>query len=594
MGKCYAGQTCSYDCNNNLKYVKNENISAVICSNTTNRWEPSNPSTAFTTENDLCLARHCTTRIPNGHLSSSCSANVGSVCRYKCDIGYHPNASEIYCRSRNRRSFLTDPYPWITDIITFWSVDERQLCTNSQQCPLEKIPNGKLDAACKRNPGDICLYTCDYGYRATHHLSSQTTIECTSSSTWNTSLSLLCKRIVCSSRIQNGYVRCSNNNYQTKCAYYTCDSGYIRSKDYFSLTCNYKGKWEWTTHSTLNFCIAEDELCSSSIPNGLMSYGCTRREGDMCRYHCTGCRNDTAPDWLTCRNKTWVSGTDYLCMNCSMTTTTAVPVRCPLYMPDGKVYDSCDRAPHNTCNYTCDYKCTKQYTSLRCNSFGEWIGASSACSCTKCPYLIPNGYISNWSIYDSLYLPCNFKPESYCQTNCNRDCVKVYNTDVLCQSSGQWQFADRICDCKESATSNTDNSDGGGSNTVVIVMSVLGIIVLIIIVAGVLRACKWRLSQRPTQSNLVSQSGLQQSFDNVSSTTNNSQDTITLATSAQWTNENVQTNWNQSSPTITYPMQGPPPYSELSFAKTYQTTPPPSYEDVMSQNLGGAQQTFIN
>ena len=583
IDNCYAGKTCSYDCNNNLQYVKNENISAVICSNTTNRWEPSTSSTDFTTENDLCLARSCNTRIPNGHLPSSCSANVGSVCRYVCNVGYHRNFPNVYCRSSNRWSFLTDRYPWITDIITFWSVDKQKLCTNSQQCPLEDIPNGKLDADCERNPGDICPYTCDDGYRAMHYSSDQTNIKCTSFSTWSIAVSLLCERIVCPSRILNGYVSCLNKNYKAQCSSYTCNSGYLRSL-HSSLTCNYEGQWEWTIPSTSKFCLGEDDLCPSYIPNGSLSFGCNRREGDMCRYDCTGCRNDTSPDWLTCRNKTWDSETDYLCTNC--------PVRCPLYLPEGKVYDSCNRAPNNTCGVTCNEECVKQLMSLRCSSYGEWINASSACSCTYCPHFIPNGHISNWSSYDGV--PCDFKPGSFCSTICNDGCTVQYSS-ALCRRSGQWRFADSLCDCKDSTESNKDNSDGGGSNTVVIVMSVLGIIVFIIIVAGVLIACNRRHSHRTTQNNNpLTQSEFQPSVYHIPSRTNNNQDTIALATSAQRTNANVPTNWNQSSPTNMFSMQEPPPYNELSFTKTDETAPPPSYEDVISQSLERTQQTFLN
>ena len=579
MGNCYAGKTCSYDCNNNLQYVKNEHITAVICSNTTNRWEPSTSST------DLPQARRCTTRIPNGHFPSSCSANVGLFCRYNCNVGYHRNFPEVYCRSSNRWSSLADRYPWINDIITFWSVDKQTHCTNSQQCPLEDIPNGKLDADCERNPDDICPYTCDDGYRAMHYSSNQTTIKCTSFSTWNINLSLLCERIVCPSRIPNGFISCFNKNYKAHCSSYTCNSGYLRSQ-HSSLTCNYESQWEWTIPSTSKFCLGEDNLCPSYIPNGSLSFGFNRREGVMCHYHCTGCRNDTAPDWLTCRNRTWCSDTNYLCTNC--------PVKCALYLPEGKVYDSCNRAPNNTCGVTCNDECAKRLTSLRCSSYGEWINASSACSCTYCPHYIPNGHISNWSSYDGV--PCDFKPGSYCSTICNDGCIVQYSS-ALCRRSWRWQFADSICNCKGAAASNKENSDGRVSNNVVIVMSVLGIIVFIIIVAVVLRACYRLLSQRTTRSsNPLSQTEFQPSVDHIPSRTNNNQDTIALATSAQLTNENIPTNWNQSSPKNNYmfSMQEPPPYNEFSFAKTDETAPPPSYDEAMSQSLERAQQPFLN
>ena len=562
MANCYAGQNCSYSCDDNSKYVKNENITTVICSNATNGWIHTISETDFTSENDLCIARRCSTDIPNGNLLSSCSAEVGSVCRYKCDVDYHGNISEINCQSRQL---------WTSEVVTFWSVDTRQLCTNNQQCPLAPIPHGTLDPSCSRNPGDVCPYTCGYGYRA-----YQTSITCTSSSTWNTSLSLLCERITCPSRILNGYTSCYSNSYNDRCTSYYCDNGYQPSNYNPSLTCSYEGLWEWTDPSPLKFCLDDKELCSSNIQDGWLSSDCHRTEGSMCTYHCSWCKSEKAPYMLTCRNKTWDSDTNHLCTQCK-TTTTVAPVRCPSRIPGGNVYSSCDRTPLSTCSYYCDSGCTYQLASLRCNSYGEWLYGNSACSCPTCPYSIPNGYIS-WGAYTGY---CDFKPGSSCNVKCNEGCTVWFST-AICDSTGQWNDADYLCNCKES----TDTSDGG-TRIISIVMTIVGVIVFLVIVACVYTACHKRSSQRPTQSDRVSRSGFQQPSNNTTSTINNSQCSTILTLSGQETRENIPiylTNANY--------IQGPPPYSELSFSKTEQDTPPPSYEDVTSHPLEFTQHTI--
>ena len=535
---------------------------------------PSVPSSNFTTENDLCVARRCTTDIPNGHLLSSCTPEVGSLCRYKCDVGFLGNVSEIYCRSGYRWHNYD---PWSTRLVTFWSVDPRQLCTNIQQCPLDEIPHGKLDPTCKRNPGDVCPYTCNYGYRATYRPSSQTTITCTSSSTWDTSLSFICEKIVCPTTIPNGHTSCYNKNYNDHCYTFYCNSGYQPSKDYPSLKCNVSSQWEWTTPSTLEFCIGEEELCPSNIRGGWLSYGCHRTEESMCTYHCSsGCRNETSPYFLTCHNKTWDSDINNLCTQCT-TTTTDAPVRCPTRLPGGYVYSGCDRTPLSSCEYYCNTGCSKQLTVLQCNSYGEWISSDTACSCTTCPYSIPNGYISgSYGGY------CDFKAGSTCKVKCNAGCTVQYST-AYCDINGQWELAYYLCDCKVSTTLSADKADNGSSGTVAIILSVVGAIAFLIVVAVVFIVFHRRLS-KPRIQTLPSHSGFHHP-PQITSTTSNGHGSYIPVSSAQGTSENASTNWQRSSITNANYIQGPPLYSELSLAKLEQTTPPPSYEDVMSRPL---------
>ena len=506
QSNCYAGQNCSYSCYEDRYYHKNDNISAVVCSNDTKTWLPSLPTSNFSSESDLCLARRCSTKIPNGHLLTSCSAEVGSVCRYKCNLGFIGNESEIFCNSR--RIYLSHD-PWTSGVRTFWSLDVRQLCTNSKQCPLQSILGGSLDPECARNPGDICSYSCNYGYRATHFQSNQTTITCTSSSSWNASLWRLCEKIECPSTIPNGRVNCyGNRNFKDRCNSYYCNSGYQPSKDYASLTCNFDGQWEWTYPSQSKFCLGEDELCPSKIHNGRMSYDCHRHEGSFCRYYCTygSCKNDTMYDYLTCHNKTWDVDTRYLCTKCPPTTT-AVSVRCPSYIPGGNIPSVCDGTAGTWCSINCNSGCKKLQYSLRCNSYGEWVGGSSACDCPRCPFYIPNGYISG--SYEDLS-SCDFKPGSTCFVKCNVGCFTGSHT-AYCESTGYWSYADSLCYCMESTpVIDTDFSEGSSTSTIAIVMSIVGVIAFLLILACVIIACRRQCWKPIPQTSSVGQSRPQQ------------------------------------------------------------------------------------
>ena len=230
-----------------------------------------------------------------------------------------------------------------------------------------------LALTCQRNTGDVCLYTCDYSYCATYHPRNQTAITCNSSSNWDALFSLLCENIVCPSSISNGYTCCLKNNYKDHCNSYFCNSGYQPASNYHSLECDYDGEWEWTNPSPLKFCLGEKELCPRNIQGGWLSYECHRHEGGTCFFYCNECRNYTAPTWLTCLNKTWDSDTEYLCTHCSTRTPiTTATVRCPLTIPGGSVYSTCDRTPLTTCGYFCNNGCTKRLTSLLCNSYQDY------------------------------------------------------------------------------------------------------------------------------------------------------------------------------------------------------------------------------
>ena len=98
----------------------------------------------------------------------------------------------------------------------------------------------------------------------------------------------------------------------------------------------------------------------------------------------------------------------------------------------------------------------------------------------------------------------------------------------------------------------------------------LGIIALHLILACICKACE-SLSPRLTRSSSVQLIG-------VTSTS----DTTIQTHLAQRTDEPAQIHLHQTDITNVNITQGPPLYTELSFAKKELTTPPPSYEDVTS------------
>ena len=147
------------------------------------------------------------------------------------------------------------------------------------KCPNTYVPNGYIDSYCNRNPGDICSYSCYFGYMATHPLNStevhnigQGTIKCNSSSAWEASVSSLCVTIRCPSKIANGNISSSCTRLtHSHCGYY-CNNGYGKSSDPSNLECDSRGQWVLPGFSAsskaLSFCVRETELCPASIQNG--------------------------------------------------------------------------------------------------------------------------------------------------------------------------------------------------------------------------------------------------------------------------------------------------------------------------------------
>ena len=120
------------------------------------QWVPAFGSSHMT--EPFCIPKSCPDQIPNGALSSSCSAKVGCTCNYSCDTGYTKTDVNIVCETSAN-----------------WSTNPHSLCkrTNFQQCPYE-VRNGDLDKDCSRHPGDICTFICREGYTG----SQQQTVYC--------------------------------------------------------------------------------------------------------------------------------------------------------------------------------------------------------------------------------------------------------------------------------------------------------------------------------------------------------------------------------------------------------------------------------
>lgn len=175
---CYKRQSCVYYCDEG--YEKNKDIESLTCSSDGD-WRPStyHPlSPVSYMPNDFCKPKSCSSGVPNGNLSSTCPGTVGSVCGYNCNAGYQKKAGapNITCQTS-----------------TDWNVDLHTLCTNDKQCPLNEIPHGDLHLACTRNPGDVCAFTCQEGYRRSDFWEFRQ-ITCSASSSWDKDFSVLCKK----------------------------------------------------------------------------------------------------------------------------------------------------------------------------------------------------------------------------------------------------------------------------------------------------------------------------------------------------------------------------------------------------------------
>lgn len=63
------------------------------------------------------------------------------------------------------------------------------------------------------------------------------------------------------------------------------------------------------------------------------------------------------------------------------TTTTAAPIRCPAFIPYGKMVYSCDRTLYSMCYYSCQSGCSSVFVDLYCNGYGYWDNGEFACRC---------------------------------------------------------------------------------------------------------------------------------------------------------------------------------------------------------------------
>ena len=343
-----------------------ETASWLICSGS-GEWVPAIGS--FGNAADvLCIPKSCPDQIPNGALSESCSAKVGSSCDYSCDSGFLKSYTNIECETS-----------------TNWSIDPHALCKHKalQQCPYE-VQNGDLELTCRRRPGDMCIFTCREGYTA----SQQQTVYCNSSLQWSQPIRLACKPILCPLTIPNGYIEVScSRGYGDYCYDYECSAGYIKPSASPGLKCNASGQWEWN-ESQGQPCFREEDMCPSRLKNGTIVWHCNRQPGSTCTYRCDpGCTQDLlSVAWLHCgQNGHWIEDTDSLCTNCRpVTTTTKMPERlCPATFQGGRIVSSCDRRPYSRCHFTCDSGCRFRANSLFCQSDLYWRYSSSACECSE-------------------------------------------------------------------------------------------------------------------------------------------------------------------------------------------------------------------
>lgn len=241
-----------------------------------------------------------------------------------------------------------------------------------QQCPYD-VPNGDLDLACKRRPGDTCSFSCREGYTAP----LQNAVYCDTSLRWNVSLQSVCKEKVCPSTVQNGYISSScSMKYESKCDSYECDPGFVKRPAISNrLTCNATEQWQWNGDGQP--CFREEDMCPLSNGKLRVYYYCHRQPGAVCKFACNnGClvSNQT----LTCgENSKWIEDTDQFCTNCK-------PVICPNRIPGGQIDLTCDHSPYFLCRFTCDTGCYPRHSNrLWCNPKLYWNNAADACDCSE-------------------------------------------------------------------------------------------------------------------------------------------------------------------------------------------------------------------
>ena len=552
----YADSNYTYACYD--AYEKNSNITILKCSDK-NEWIPSAIQVTFSGVNDFCIPKLCP-GIPNGNVVKSDSCQMpsnGSVCRITCDGHYYSNITNITCQLQ----YLNGEKDM------YWSSNGRRIspltiCTNDVQCPIHGIPHGTLYQTCKRNPADNCSFTCDVGYltstRSNNAFATCSYNPYTRSPKWNIPITSRCERIRCPETIPNGQIDSSCSRYVNNLCYdYRCNWGYKRSHNFY-IKCNAVGEWEWDQFSVDDFCLSEDVLCPANIKNAQISVNCPRTEGSQCWYTCNaGCKYAYSLNVLTCKNRTWGRDTDTLCTDCNTRTTTR-PVLCPSLIAHGYILSYCSRRPQSSCNYFCDYGCSKSFSSLTCSSYGDWFSDYAACTCPEkftCPYSIPNGYI---------YGTCDYTAGSVCSVSCYSTCYNVRST-VYCDSTGQWSR--NVCRCEHSTTEKPDDSRS------ISVFGITGIVLAICFIISVIAGCRF-YNKRLMSNNRArnDESGSQRTIRNT--------DNIDRVSMSQ-----IEVTSESRQPTFNNVFQGPPPYNEIAFTKPEAVEQPPSYEEVTAHPL---------
>ena len=554
---CYANSNCSYECD--YAYEKISNITSIKCSDT-HKWVPSIPLATFSSVNEFCIPKLCS-EIPNGQILKSDSCQTpkdGAICTVQCDDHFHGNISHITCQALQKSNGEVDMY-WR---MNGTRVSPLSVCTNNNQCPIDGIPHATLEQSCTRKAGDTCNFTCDAGFQA-----SQTYALCWLESKWHIPFSSRCVRIRCSETIPNGRIDPSCSRFVNNLCYtYNCDWGFQRSVSDSHIKCNASGEWEWEQFSTVKFCLSDEELCPSYIKNGHLGTNCIRTEGYQCMYYCnTGCRYSYSVNILTCKNRTWGRDTDLLCSDCHSTTTTTTtsPIRCPSFIPDGYVSSFCERLPLTSCDYTCNFGCTKYFTTIQCSAYGEWYSDYAACHCPEkptCPYSIPNGYI---------YGTCDYSAGSVCSVSCYSNCYGFHDSNVICDSTGQWNLDNYGCQCDHSTTVKPEDSRTGSIS----VFGIAGIVLAICFLVGVIVGCRF-YNKRLMSSN---RSGNDDSVSQRPTRDTHRVDRVPMS-QYQAPSETQQSNGNNFS-------QRPPAYSEIAFTKPDPVEQPPSYEEVTAHPL---------
>ncbi|XP_072044556.1 uncharacterized protein [Amphiura filiformis] len=181
------------------------------------------------TDNPTCEPVECEVlpAIDQGSLSCSDSFQYGSVCQYKCAVGFYISggSSSLTC---NKDGMWNGIVPTCQPV----------------QCPALEEPNhGSLLCPNGRTFGSDCRYTCDNRYR----LDGPSVATCAANGTWTSTGNRLptCKLSECTPLplLVHGSLTCTKGWDRGSLCSYSCHGGYTLTGGNYLLSCRASGFW---------------------------------------------------------------------------------------------------------------------------------------------------------------------------------------------------------------------------------------------------------------------------------------------------------------------------------------------------------------